>query len=250
VFMIARLYPSAEAAQAATAALLEAGYRKDEIAMISAPTAVAAKPVFSEEDDAAPAAQPGTPPTPAAASFDLATAVRAGKILGEHAEFYLSRLTDGRALVAITPSVFDSRRAEEILDAHDPLPDSPTPPKKPYVPLSEQATPLSNLLGMPTRTDSDTPLSDFLGFGFREEGLSHLSRWLKPLAPGFTFSSLLGMGTTASRDTFFPGSTRSARLEGQSSSFGLSLKARHDTPFSSLLGLPLLSKRKFFLYGG
>ena len=239
MFMIARLYPSDGPAQAAAAALLEAGYRKEDVAMLSAPGAAA--PAASADDESAA-------PVPAAPAVDVATAVRAGKMLGEQAEFYLSRLSDGRALVVTTPPAFNSRRAEEILDAHAPLPDSHLPPKKPFVPFSEQATPFSNLFGMPVLTDSDTPFSNLLGFGFKEEGLSHLSRAFKPLAPGFTFSALVGWGTKASRDTFFPGATRSSRLEGKSGSFGLGFKTRMATPFSSMLGLPLLTKRKHFLY--
>jgi hypothetical protein len=239
MLMIARLYPNEGAAQAAAAALLEAGYRQEDVTMLSVPAAAAAMPAEAADEDA---------PAPAAPAIDMATAVRAGKMLGEQADFYLSRLTDGRALVVATPPAFDSHRAEKILDANDPLPDSHLPPKKPFVPFSEQATPFSNLLGMPLLTDSDTPFSDLLGFGFKEESLSHLSRWFKPLAPGFTFSSLLGWSTKASRDTFFPGSTRSTRLDGKTSSFGMNLRTRNDTPFSSLLGLPLLTKRKHFLY--
>jgi len=235
MFMIARLYPSDGPARAAAQAILEAGYSEDSVVMLSSPGATTA--AEGDADDA-----PG-----GATSIDVATAVRAGRMLGEQADFYLSRLTDGKALVVATPPFMESRRAEDILDAHDPLPDSHLPPKETFVPLSERATPFSHLLGLPTLTKSETPFSDALGFGFKEEGLSQLSRWFPPLASDFTFSSKLGMGFRASKDTFFSASTRSDRLEGKSSSFGIGFKAGTDTPFSSLLGLPLLTKRKHFL---
>jgi hypothetical protein len=237
MFMIARLYPSDGPARAAVKAIIEAGYEEDSVVMLSAPDAPAVASADGDAEDAAVEAS----------SIDVATAVRAGRMLGEQADFYLSRLTDGKALVVTTPPFIASRRAEEILDAHDPLPDSHLPPKEPFVPLSERPTPFSYLLGLPVTTKSETPFSDLLGFGFKEEGLSHLSRWFPPLASDFTFSSRLGMGFRASKDTFFGMPTRSDRLEGKTSSFGMGFKASTATPFSSLLGLPLLTMRKHFL---
>jgi len=233
MFMIARLYPSDAPAKAAAAAFVDAGYSEDDIVVLSS--------------GAAPAAE-GEAPAPASDStVDMATAVRAGKMLGENADFYLSRLTGGNALVVATPPFMESRLAEEILDSQEPLPDSHLPPTKPFVPFSEQDTPFSNLLGWPTKTESDTPFSDLLGFGFKDEGLSHLSRIFPPLASDFTFSSKIGLGFTAKKDTFFAASTRSDRLEGKTSSFGMGFKADLATPFSTLLGLPLLTKKKHFL---
>jgi hypothetical protein len=231
--MIARLYPSDAPARAAAAAFVDAGYRESDVV------------VLTSGSQPAPAAE-GEAPAPAA-GVDMETAVRAGKMLGEQADFYLSRLTDGRALVVATPPFMESRVAEEILDANGPLPDSHLPPKKEFVPFSEQDTPFSNMLGWPTKSESDTPFSDLLGFGFKEEGLSHLSRMFPPLASDFTFSSKMGMGFKAKKDTFFGASTKSNRLEGKSSSFGMGFKAGRETPFSSMLGLPVLTKRKHFL---
>lgn len=233
MLMIARLFSSLDPAKKAAEALVSAGY--DDVVVLPATPASGS----GDGDDAA-----ATAPAPA---VDTATAVRAGRMLGEHADFYLSRLTDGRALVVAMPPFMDSRRAEEIINGHDPLPDSHLPPSKPFVPLSEQPAPFSALLGLPVLTKSDTPFSDLLGFGFKEEGLSHLSRWFPPLASDFTFSSRIGMGFKPSKDTFFSASTRSDRLEGKDSSFGIGFKADRDTPFSSMLGLPLLTRRKHFL---
>lgn len=235
MFMIARLYPSDAPAKAAAAAIVDAGYRESDVVVLTS-SASAPEPAYE-----------GAPVAAAQESVDMETAVRAGKMLGQHADFYLSRLTDGKALVVATPPFMESRIAEDILDANGPLADSHLPPKKEFVPLSEQATPFSNMLGWPTQTASDTPFSNFMGFGFKEEGLSHLSRMFPPLASDFTFSSKIGMGFKAKKDTVFGASTKSNRLEGKSSSFGMGLKASRDLPFSSMLGLPVLTKRKHFL---
>lgn len=241
MYMMARLYPSDAPAKAAAAAIVDAGYDQSDVVVLTSAPAPAPAPV-TEGYAPAPAA-----PAPAAAPVDMETAVRAGRMLGDKADFYLSRLTDGKALVVATPPFMESRVAEEILDAHHPLPESHLPPKKEFVPIGDQATPFSNWLGWPTLTSSDTPFSDYLGFGFKEEGLSHLSRRTSPLASDFTFSSKIGMGFKAKKDTVFGASTRSNRLEGKSSSFGLGFKASRDLPFSSMLGLPILSKKKHFL---
>lgn len=253
MYTIARLYASAAQAKAAAKAFVAAGYREsDVVCLLSAepaskepPAAQQAAPADAPEG-AEPPPAPATPPVPAA--VDVEAAVRVGKMLGEQADFYLSRLTRGRALLVATPPFMQSRLAEQVLDSHDPLPDSHRPPAVPFVPISEQATPFSYWLGLPLLSQSDTPLSDFCGFGFKEEGLSHLSRRVAPLASNFTlFSGKLGIGSKASRDTLFPMSTKSDRLEGQNASFGVDLKSASATPFSSRFGFPLLSKRKRFL---
>lgn len=258
MYTIARLYASAAQAKAAAKAFVAAGYREsDVVCLLSAepvlkeplaaePAASADAPEGAEPPPAAPVA--AAPVTPPPAAVDVEAAVAVGKMLGEHADFYLSRLTRGRALLVATPPFMQSRVAEQVLDAHDPLPDSHRPPAEPFVPISEQATPFSYWLGLPLLSQSDTPLSDFCGFGFKEEGLSHLSRRVAPLASNFTlFSGKLGIGSKASRDTIFPMSTKSDRLEGQNASFGVDLKSASATPFSSRFGFPLLSKRKRFL---
>ncbi len=235
MFMIARLYPSEAPAKAAAAEIVDAGSNESDVVVLNS----AGAPVPAAEGEEAAAGDD--------ASVDMATAVRAGKMLGQHADFYLSRLSGGKALVVTTPPLLESRRAEEILDSHGPLPDSHMPKSKEFVPFSEQDTPFSNMLGWATTTESGTPFSDLLGFGFKEERLSQLSQVFPPLASDFTFSSKIGMGFKAKKDTFFAASTRSDRLEGKTSSFGMGFKADLATPFSSLLGLPLLAKRKHYL---
>jgi hypothetical protein len=72
------------------------------------------------------------------------------------------------------------------------------------------------------------------------------------LAPGFTLSGMFGINTLSSNATPLSSmanlSTRSDRLENESSSFGQPLLTSKATPLSSWLNLPLLSKRQRFLY--
>ncbi len=230
MFMIARLYSSETKAKAAAKAFVAAGYSADDVVVLPS-AAVSASGEGGAGD----------------ADIDTTTAVRAGSMLGKAADFYLSRLTDGRALVVVTPSFMQSRLAEKILDDHDPLPETHEPPKQEFVPWTEQDTPFSNWLGWSTKSNSDTPFSDFMGFGFKQEGFSHFSRNRALLAPDFLFSDKIGMGFKAKKDTFFNASTKSDRLEGKDSSFGMSFKSDLNTPLSSLFGMPLLTKRKHFL---
>ncbi|WP_439100223.1 hypothetical protein [Congregibacter sp.] len=242
--LIARLYNDEGRARAAAQALVDVGYSSNDVAVMEGPKAA---PQMTEETtaEAAPATSSDTHSNTQAVSH----AVRVGSMLGEHADFYMSRLTEGRTLVIATPPFIASRMVEVILDEHDPLPDSHVPAPEPFVPLSEQATPLSNMLGLPTLVNGT--MSEALGFSLQQDGLSHLSRWFKPLASDFTFSSKVGWKIKSSSDTPLSSMLnlplKSNRVEGKSTSFGLPLQSKSDTPFSSMLGLPLLSKRDHYL---
>ncbi len=234
--LIARLYDDEGQARAAAKALVEVGYSSDDVAVMEGPKA--SNP-FAE---AAPAES--------ASAESVSHAVRVGSMLGNHADFYMSRLTAGRTLVVATPPFIASRMVEVILDEHNPLPDSHVPAPPPFVPISEQATPLSNMLGLPVLANGT--MSEAFGFGTKQDGLSHFSRWFKPLASDFTFSSLVGWKIKSSGDTPLSSllnlPVKSDRLEGKSSSFGMPLLAKSGTPLSSMLGLRVLSKRDHYLY--
>ncbi len=182
---------------------------------------------------------------------ESAAAMRAGGMLGEHAGFYANQMGEGHSLVVVAPAFGTSKQAAAILDDHNPLDISHEPPPEPFVPWSEKPAAFSSLLGLPTLTRSDTPFSDFWGLSTSQTGLSHFSRWLKPLAPGYTFSAKLGMSTRTEGATPLSSmvgmGTSSRRNEGKSGSFGLSFKTRGGTPLSSLFGLPLLSRRQHYL---
>ncbi|EED30395.1 conserved hypothetical protein, partial [gamma proteobacterium NOR5-3] len=229
MLVIARLYDDEGRAKAAASALVELGYSSDDIALMEGPKAPA-----QHEGEVTETVNP----------IDMVNkAVRMGSMLGKHADFYMQRLTEGRALVAVTPPFIASRMVEVTLDAYNPLPDSHVPPPEPFVPLSEQATPLSNMLGLPVLVNGT--MSEAFGFDTKQDGLSHFSQWFKPLASDFTFSGLVGWKIKSGSDTPLSSMlglpVKSDRLEGKSSSFGMSLSSKSGTPFSSMLGLPLLS---------
>lgn len=241
--MITRLYQSPAQARGAYDALLENGFTAEAAALLLAPeTKVAEEP--AEETTDVGAAQDAT--------SDVASAMRAGRMLGEHTGFYLAQLAEGHSLLIVEPPFGTSQQAEALVDSYHPLPISHKPPREPFVPFWELETPLSTLLRLPMRTKSDTPLSDFCGFKSRQEGTSHFSRWFAPLAPGFTFSSKLGMRLLSSNATPLSSktgmTTSSRRLQGETASFGLPFKTKSETPLSSLFGLPLLTRRNHFLY--
>ncbi|MDP5054428.1 MAG: hypothetical protein NWP69_11615 [Congregibacter sp.] len=244
--LIARLYSDESRALAAANALVEAGYSKNDVAVMQGPKAAKVAAAVADAEVATEEAASSAAPVD---SSMISNAVRVGSMLGQHSDFYMQRLTDGRTLVVATPPFIASRMVEVILDRHDPLPDSHTPAPKPFVPISQQATPFSDWLGLPVLANGT--MSEALGFSTRQEGLSHFSRWFKPLSSDFTFSSMVGWKIKSSSATPLSSMMglplKSDRLEGKSSSFGTSLKAKRDTPFSSMLGLPLLTKRNHFL---
>lgn len=247
--LIARLYNDEERALAAANALVEAGYSRDDVAVMQGPEAAkAAKtaPVVDAEAETTDEVATAAPQD----NSVISNAVRVGSMLGQHADFYMQRLTEGRTLVVATPPFIASRMVEVILDRHDPLPDSHVPAPKPFVPISQQATPFSDWLGLPVLANGT--MSEALGFKTKQDGLSHLSQWFKPLASDFTFSGMVGWKIKSSSETPLSSKLglplKSDRLEGKTSSFGMPLQAKSDTPFSAMLGLPLLTKRKHFLY--
>ena len=241
--MITRLYQTQAQARGAYDALTENGFTADDTALILAPEAKVA------EEPAEETAGTGAPQD---TSNEVATAMRAGQMLGELTGFYLAQLAEGYSLVIVEPPFGTSQRAEAIVDDYNPLPITHKPPREPFVPFWELETPLSSLLRLPLLTKSDTPLSDFCGFESRQEGTSHFSRWFAPLAPGFMFSSKLGMRLLSSNATPLSSktgmSTSSRRLQGETASFGLPFKTKSATPLSSMFGLPLLTRRNHFLY--
>lgn len=236
--LIARLYEDEGRAHAAANALVELGYSSDDIAVMEGPKAPAQ--AMGEGTEAAPA--------PAATDM-VGKAVRIGSMLGKHSDFYMERLTEGRTLVAVTPPFIASRMVEVTLDEYKPLADSHEPAPKPFVPISEQATPFSDMLGLPVLANGT--MSEALGFSTQQDGLSHFSQWFKPLASDFTFSGLVGWKIKSGSDTPLSSMigmpAKSDRLEGKSSSFGMSLQAKRGTPLSTILGLPTLSKRDHYL---
>ncbi|MEM9396857.1 MAG: hypothetical protein AAF991_05210 [Pseudomonadota bacterium] len=235
MLVIARFYGSTEQAAAAVNEATEAGFRADTIVLLTPP---------AEPDEFGQGGKSVT-------AEDVANAMRAGGMLGEHAEFYAERLDQGHSLVVMAPPIIGSGQAERILDAHSPLDVSHVAKPEPFVPLSDRAAPFSHLLGWPTLTEG-TPFSDLLGMETLTDERSHISRLIPELADGFTLSGLFGMSTSTSSETPLSSMlrmpTKSGRLEGKASSFGIPLLTRSETPFSSMLGLRTKSKRDHYLY--
>ncbi len=239
MYMIARLYDSEAKANAAASELSGIGVKDDYIAVLSSPAAASEAP--GEGEEAAPAADSATP-------TDMATAIKVGKMLGGRADYYLSRLEAGRTLLVATPHFMLSAAAEKIVDSHDPMPVTHEREAKKFVPVSQQASPFSDFLGLGVLSRStQLTTSDSI-----TDDLSHISRIFEPLSPGFTLSEKVGWGFKAKSDTLsarvgWPIS--SDRLKDKDSSFGMKFKADRGQPFSSLLGLPLLSKRDHYIMG-
>lgn len=246
MYMMARIYPTHNQAQAAADALLEAGYAAEDVAVLGKAAAAAAAAPAAEGE--AEGAEVTAEPVAATSDNDsVATAIRVGSMLGRHSDFYMQKLEPGNSLLVATPPFIASRVAEDILDQHGPLPITHEPARKPFVPLSEQATPLSDFLGMPVLSRQAPIFSEALGLDTTSLGLTHLSRWFPPLADGWTFSGKIGMGSKAKSGTPLSSMLnlplKSDRLAGKAASFGFGLKTKSDT----ILPFRTKAKRDRFL---
>ena len=234
MLFIARFYASEDQAQAAIDAAVAAGFNRQSMVMLA--------PQRESYD-----AEGRSVPAPSSAS--VADTVRAGEWMGMHTQFYTSRLGEGNTLLVMNPPFYGSLQAEQILDAHNPLDISHESKPAAFVPFEERDWLFSDVLGLGTL--SQGTFSESLGLATKQEGLSHFSRWISPLASNWTFSSKLGMGFSTSGATPLSSmlglSTKSTRLEGKSSSFGFSTKTSGATPLSSIFGMPTLTKKRFFL---
>jgi hypothetical protein len=227
----ARFYPTAQQAHDAYGALLEEGFRKQSVAMI--------EPAQGAEDG-----------MPIAA---MADAIKAGSLLAEQADFFVSNLQPGYSLVVVEPPFGATRLAADILERFEPLDLVPEPEyaEKPYVPVSQRATPLSDALGWRVLSNDPTPFSDAWGFNVLSSRRSALSRWFAELTSSrFSLSSKFGL-PLLSRDPA-PLSSRFglALKTGQTgqrwtTSMGLPLLTSGAAPLSSKLGLPVLSRRRW-----
>ncbi len=231
MYLVARVYQSESQARDAYGALVEADIGPAAL-VIAASTR--------------PGEEPGT-----RLSDDEASTVRAGGLLQSHAPFYADELRKGHHLVAMRAVFGRSREAAEIADSYNPLPVSHEGPKQRYIPWTERPAAFSSSIGMGTLLKTGTPFSDFWGLPTKKEGVTFLSRMMKPKTDGFMFSNMIGMGYKSAGDTPMSSmvgmSGKSNRLEGKTSSFGLPLKTKGGTPLSSMLGMRLLTKRKRIL---
>ena len=124
--IIARLYDSRPQARSAHEALLAAGVPRRFTEIVESP------------DDS----EVGTMAL-------IGASAKAGQLLGEYANFYLSRMQPGQSLVVVDTELGMSVTAINILESHGALDITHETPamKEAYIPLSEKAAPLSSLLG-------------------------------------------------------------------------------------------------------
>lgn len=250
---VARLYATSEQAHAAIEAYRDAGIVGDGMAVLSPPTSQpAAAPTAPAVESTGAEGEAMAAPAPAPAPADIGTAVTAGRMLGRHSNFYISRVKQGSHLVVVSPHFIQSRAAELVLDAHDPLPDTHEPPRRQYVPVEQQATPFSDFLGISTLSRQAPVFSEAFGLKTLSSGTSVLSRMFPPRADNWTFSGMIGLGTKTKGATPLSSmtgmSTSSSGVAGKTSSFGIPLKTKGGTPLSSMFGLRVLSKKTRYLY--
>ncbi len=155
------------------------------------------------------------------------TGIKAGFIPESEGRIYARCMELGRSLVFIRVAFGYGLIATEILDSCDPVDTHHLP--EPGAAFS--SAPLSAAMGWPViKGDQAAPLSSLFGFpalksssAFSFGAGSLLSDKATPL------SSMFGLKTLISQD------------QSTDSSFGMPLLSRNPAPFSSLLGLPLLS---------
>ena len=152
--------------------------------------------------------------TPGAAQ-SVADAIVAGRMMGHRAEFYAERVKQGRSIVAVDAPFGRGQAATRILDGCEPVDLDLELPEDPVAVRGGRAAPLSAALGWPVLSRKNpTPLSD-----------------------------ALGLRTTA-RSEFYLTSELASPDYALSESMGMRLLSRSAAPFSSKLGLPVLSRKQ------
>jgi hypothetical protein len=234
MFVIARFYETPDQARAAVGSLQEEGFRPSSYAIVT--------PVTATADEG------GSPLVESACISS--ESIRAGQLLGEHAAFYAENLQEGLSLVVVQPPFGAMKLANGLLNRHDPLPISHEPPieESTFVPLSDQAAPLSTFLRWETLSKEPAPLSEYWGFPLLSNRLSFLSRWFPSLTkPDFAFFGASNLVRSPSPlSSMFGLPTLSGRSgDSWTSSLGFPLLSGNAAPLSSKLGMPLLSRKRW-----
>ena len=183
----------------------------------------------------------------------IGASMKAGRLLGEHASFYVSQMQPGQTLVVADTPLGMTVKAIGILEAHGALDITHEMPqvKEAYVPFSQQAAPLSSMLGLNVLSRTTATQSSFWGIPELAHRLSFLGRWFPPLTrsnfamfPGFFGGGMLSRNPAPLSSMFgLP------VLDGKSgnqltASFGLPLLTK-SKPVTSTFGFPLLSRRRW-----
>lgn len=157
---------------------------------------------------------PANAPASAASDDPVLSAILSAYVLKAHAKVYAAEVRQGRALVAISPPFGTGGIAAQFLDESDPVQSSLVIEPEDPMPLWDDAAPFSSSFRLPVLVRATAPFSAF---------------WVLPVITRRfrSLSAALGL----------PELKRSSSYV-----FGEPSLARSSTPFSSALGLPLLSR--------
>jgi hypothetical protein len=179
----------------------------------------------------------------------LANAMRTGKLLGDQVDTYVEGLRNGHSVVAVEAPLGFGQPAVDILESFGPVDSIKNRPQEPPKPSAwDSDTPLSTALGLNLiKSNTPAPLSDYWGIPTLSGRRSFLSWLFGPaLSPNFKFSSMLGLGLLTRGGTplssLFGIGTKLATPH-ITPGFGMPLQSESGTPLSSMLHLPLVTKR-------
>jgi hypothetical protein len=127
---------------------------------------------------------------------------------------YAALIGAGNAVVAVYAAFGRALMAERIMQEHDPL--GLSPPRRASEPMFDDATPMSNILGIKPLSEGKLPFESMTG--------------IPSIASNWTFSGLFGLGVGKPRPSPF------------SSMFGLPTLTKSATPLSSMTGMKMLTE--------
>ncbi len=245
---IVRVYESERQARNAANRLKEEGFPPDEFYLVT--------PLSGEEVD------------PVAT---VSSALLAGRVLGKQAQRYAQFVEGGRSFVAVRPPFGYAQLAVNILAEQGPIETEPRPPQRSSMAWDEGA-PFSSAFQLKTiQRNQPAPFSSLLGLGtISRSGRSFFATLLGELTdPHFALFGRSGLSPEpAPLSSLFGLKTLSLSQGPWSSSFGLPLLQsdpaplssklgllvstgvplrEHAAPFSAILGLPALSRRRSVL---
>lgn len=148
----------------------------------------------------------------------LTAAIMKGWVLKVQAKVYAAGVARGGALVIVQAPFGSAAAAMDILQSFDPI-DSGVPDHEDRLPTWDEATPVSNVLGLRVLLDDSASFARFWN-------VPALSK--KPV----TWSTAMSIPEISRSSGPFTGT------------FGMALLSSKATIFSSMLGLPVLSKRR------
>ncbi|MCU0987699.1 MAG: hypothetical protein MUC89_22695 [Acetobacteraceae bacterium] len=199
---ICRIYATRRRAEAAAAELRLNGYGTVD--------------VFGDPDGA-----------PLGDAAHITAMTRAG-VARWNATEYAARIAAGNVVVAVYAPFGRALMAERILQDHEPLAAAEAPRKD--GPMFDEATPMSNILGLKPLAEGKLPFESMTG--------------LSSLARGWFFSGLFGMGFGRAKPAPFSSAlglpTLTKGATPLSSMTGMATLSANATPLSSALGLPVL----------